>query len=79
MKEFVSKNPDIEKCLSTHLIKLNESFGVMTDDYEKFFSARCKAISRELTKRIIPQEIDQVGEAKRADETIVEEEEWLAS
>lgn len=79
MKEFISKNPDIEKCLSTHLIKLNESFGVMTDDYEKFFGARCKAISRELTKRIIPQEIDQVGEAKRADETIVEEEEWLAS
>lgn len=79
MKEFISKNPDIEKCMSTHLIKLNGSFGVMTDDYEAFFAARCKAISRELGKQIIPQEIDQVGTAKSAEETVVEEEEWLAS
>ena len=79
MKEFVSKNPDIEKCLTTHLIKLNGSFGVMTDDYEVFFDARCKAISRELGKQIIPQEIDLVGTAKNAEETVVEQEEWLAS
>ena len=79
MKAFLTKNPEIEKCMSTHLIKLNGSFGVLTDDYEKFFKARCKAISRELSKLIIPQDIDQVGEAKRADETVVEEEEWLAS
>ena len=79
MKEFISKNPDIEKCLSTHLIKLNGSFGVMTDDYESFFDARCKAISRELCKQIILQEIDQAETAKSAEETVVEEEEWLAS
>jgi hypothetical protein len=79
MKEFISKNPDIEKCLSTHLIKLNGSFGVMTDDYESFFDARCKAISRELGKQIIPQEVDRVGTAKSAEETVVEQEEWLAS
>jgi hypothetical protein len=79
MKEFIAKNPDIEKCLSTHLIKLNRSFGVMTDDYESFFDARCKAISRELGKQIIPQEVDRVGTAKSAEETVVEQEEWLAS
>lgn len=79
MKEFISKNPDIKKCMSTHLIKLSANFGVMTDDYDNFFRARCKAISRELTKQIIPQEIDQVGMAKSAEETVVEEEEWLAS
>jgi len=79
MKEFSSKNPDIEKCMSTHLIKLNGNFGVMTDDYEVFFDARCKAISRELTKQIISQEIDQVATAKSAEETVVEQEEWLAS
>jgi hypothetical protein len=78
MKDFISKNPDIEKCLSTHLIKLNGSFGVMTDDYDTFFEARCKAISRELRKQIIPQEIDQMGTAKGAEETVVESEEWLA-
>jgi hypothetical protein len=79
MKEFISKNPDIDKCLATHLIKLNRSFGVMTDDYDSFFDARCKAISRELGKQIIPQEVDRVGTAKSADETVVEPEEWLAS
>lgn len=79
MKEFISKNPDIDKCLATHLIKLNESFGVMTDDYERFFVARCRAISRELNKQIIPQEIDQMETAKKADQTVVEDEEWLAS
>lgn len=34
--------------LLTHLIKLNGNFGVMTDDYDSFFDARCEAISREL-------------------------------
>lgn len=79
MKEFIKDNPDIDKCLSTHLIKLNATFGVMSDDYDKFFAARCKAISRDLVKQIIPQEIDQVGAATTAHETVVEEEEWLAS
>lgn len=79
MKEFIKHNPEIDRCLSTHLIKLNDTFGVMSDDYDKFFAARCKAISRELAKQIIQQEIDQVGAATTADETVVEEEEWLAS
>jgi hypothetical protein len=79
MKQFISDNPDIDKCLWTHLIKLNGGFGVMKDDYDLFFGARCKAISRELGKRIIPQEVDQVGTAKSAEDTVVEQEEWLAS
>jgi hypothetical protein len=79
MKEFISKNSDIEKCMSTHLIKMDSTYGVMTDDYEMFFDARCKAISRELSKRVIPQEIDQLATPKSAEETVVETEEWLAS
>ena len=79
MKEFIRKNSEIEKCLSTHLIKLNATFGVMTDEYGKFFDARCRAISRELSKQIIWQEIDQVGTAKSAQETVVEQEDWLAT
>jgi hypothetical protein len=79
MKEFIDKNPEIEKCLATHLIKLTSNFGVMTDDYDSFFDARCTAISRELAKRIIPQEVDQIGTARSAEETVVEQEEWLAS
>ena len=79
MKEFIKKNAKIEKCLSTHLIKLDRSFGVMNDDYSVFFAARCKAISRELARLVIPQDIDQAGTAKGAEETVVEQEEWLAS
>lgn len=79
MKDFISKNPEIDKCLLTHLIKLTNSFGVLTDDYDSFFDARCTAISRELAKRVIPQEFDQIGTAKSAEETVVEQEEWLAS
>lgn len=51
----------------------------MDDDYDKFFKARCKAISRELGKLIITQEIDVSLPAPSATETVVEEEEWLAS
>jgi hypothetical protein len=59
------------------LIKLNDAFGIMKDDYDVFIEARCKAISRELRKRIIPQEIDQVGTPKSAEESVEEqEEEW---
>lgn len=37
-----------------------------------FSNARCKAIRRELSKQIIPQEIDHVGTPKSAGETVVE-------
>jgi hypothetical protein len=79
MKNFISKNPEIAKRLSTRLIKLTDPFGVMKDDYDSFLDARCMAISRELGKRVIPQEVDQIGIAKRAAGTVVEQEEWLAS
>lgn len=45
------------------------------DDYAKFFDARCRAISRELIKLIVPQKINQVGTTKRAEGTVVEQEE----
>jgi hypothetical protein len=75
MREFIKENPDIDKCLATHLIRLNDIYGVMTNDYAKFFDARCQAISRELNKQIIPQAIDLLETAKPAEETAQEEEE----
>jgi hypothetical protein len=74
MKSFIAKNKEIEKCMATHLIKLNKAFGVLNDDYSKFFDMRCKAISRELAKRLIDQAIDKTGQAAPAEETLVEEE-----
>lgn len=75
MKDFIKDNPDIDKCLATHLIRLNDAYGVMTNDYAKFFDARCRAISRELNKQVIPQPIDQLEVAKPAEDTVQEEEE----
>jgi hypothetical protein len=81
MKGFIKENPDIDKCLPTHLIRLDDAYGVLTNDYAKFFDARCRAISRELSKQVIPQEIDQLETPKPAAETAQEEEEeqqeWL--
>jgi len=79
MAGFISKNPDINRCMATHLIKLNTKFGVMDDNYAKFFDARCEAISAELNKQIIPQKVDEEASARGAEETVVEEEEWLAA
>ena len=79
MAGFISKNPKIDKCMATHLIKLNKQFGVMSDDYDKFFEARCRAISEELANRIIPQKVDREAHARAAEDTMVEEEEFLAA
>lgn len=57
MASFKKKNPRLAETMKTHLIDI-EKFGVWGDDYERFWKKRAQAISRELTKRIIPQKID---------------------
>ena len=54
-------NPDLDRTMRSHLIRL-DFFGVWDDDYDKFIERRCNAISRELTKRIIRQEVDELGQ-----------------
>lgn len=68
MKTFKKKNPDLARCMKTHLINI-ETFGIFEDDYNKFFIERCKAFSREMQKRIIPQEVDSKEPAVTADNT----------
>lgn len=68
IKGFKIKNPKIAKCMKTHLINI-DTFGVLEDNYDKFFSRRCKAFSRELQRRIIPQEIDSKESAVEAEST----------
>lgn len=60
MKDFLSENKSINETMKTHLINDLDSFGVMNDDYEKFFHSRAKAISDELKKRIILSENDNI-------------------
>lgn len=60
MKKFIKQNDDIAATMKTHLINSIERFGILNDDYEKFLSCRAKLIQRELKKRIIFQESDNL-------------------
>ena len=67
MQDFAKKNPDLDRTMRSHLIRL-DSYGVWENDYEKFIRRRCKAISRELAKRVIRQDIDELGQAVHTDD-----------
>ena len=58
---FAGKNSDIDATMATHLIDLSEA-GVWEDDYDKFLNYRCAAIARELVKKLIPREVDAIGQ-----------------
>lgn len=49
MNTFAKENNNIEETMQTHLISYNEKdeFGIMSDDYEKFFEKRIKRIQKE--------------------------------
>lgn len=59
MKKFQSANSEIRDTMKTHLISDLEKFGVLSDDYDKFFEKRLKMISKEIKKRIIKQGVDK--------------------
>ena len=61
MAAFKRKNLNLASTMKTHLIDLDK-FGIWDDDYEVFWKKRAKAISRELTKRVIPQKIDETSQ-----------------
>jgi hypothetical protein len=71
MKAFIRENENIQQTMKTHLIKDFERFGITTDDYSKFFNQRARLVSKELEKRIIPQETgleDQIEEQVTTEE-----------
>lgn len=55
MEKFEKENPGIEKTMKTHFIGDLEKFGIRNNDYEKFYQARARLVSKELLKRIIEQ------------------------
>lgn len=67
MRDFAKQNPDLDRTMNSHLIRL-ESYGVWENDYEKFIRRRCKAIARELSKRVIRQDVDDLGQAVHTDD-----------
>ena len=52
----------LPSCLSCKLLSCTEDFGIWDDNYDKFFDQRAISVSRELSKRIIKQEIDNRGQ-----------------
>lgn len=67
MKEFARKNEELEKSMETHLINLDD-FGIWDDNYSQFFRKRAEAISAQLKKKIIPREIDLLGQPLKTDD-----------
>jgi len=59
MKSFSRKNRELPETMKSHLINDLDKFGIWDNDYEKFLKQRAKAISRELKKRVIEQEVDR--------------------
>ncbi len=69
--EYMTKfrsNSDLTSTMMTHLIGDLNTFGILDDDYDKFFDERAKLLSRELSKRVIKQEVDRKGQANLVDD-----------
>lgn len=60
MKEFKESNDLLTETMKTHLINDLDEFGIWENDYDKFFEKRAEAISEEIKKRIIWQQVDIV-------------------
>jgi hypothetical protein len=67
MERFKKKNPKLTSTMRTHLIEL-EGYGIWDDDYDLFRKKRARAISSELASRIIPQRVDDAGQAVNTDD-----------
>jgi hypothetical protein len=68
MAKFRDENPNLEATMKTHLIESLDTFGIWEDDYDKFFDERAKVVSRELSKRVIKQDIDKQGQSSIVDD-----------
>ncbi len=75
MKKFSKHNKELNETMKTHLINDLDAFGIWTDDYEKFFNARAKALSKEMKKRIIEADIDRTMTVEYTEDYYGEENE----
>jgi len=69
IRQFQKENEQLERTLATHLIGKPDAFGILDNDYDLFFRRRCKRLSAELRKRILPTESDDLMSAAPASET----------
>ena len=64
----------MSNCLKTHLIGDFDTFGILNDDYNKFFNERANLISKEIKKRVILTDADNHIEKLDEDEDTESEE-----
>lgn len=76
IKQFTKENEHLERTLATHLIGKPDLFGILNNDYEKFFAKRCQKLSKELQKLILPSQVDECLQANSARDTAVEPDGW---
>ena len=67
LSSYQSSNAELTQALATHLIDLDAD-GVLEDDWEKFFYARCVRISEALKQRLIARPQDEHGVAPELEE-----------
>lgn len=58
MNEFKKENLNLDKTMKTHLINDLNTFGIWTNDYDKFILERIKAMKSELESRIVIRKYD---------------------
>ena len=58
MKDFMSKNSNITEHMKTHLINDLDTYGILKDNYNLFFSERIKAIHSEMVALLIKSKED---------------------
>ncbi|MFA5128461.1 MAG: DUF262 domain-containing protein [Patescibacteria group bacterium] len=75
MEKFKKENPHLSETMKTHLINDIDNMGIWEDNYELFFEKRIESISKDIEKRIIPQEIDGKPQADLSDDDSVESSE----
>ena len=67
MGEFRRRNPALADTMHTHLINVDK-YGIWDDDYKRFLDRRCAAIARELSLKVIRQDIDERGQVPTFDD-----------
>jgi len=67
MRRFAKGNDELGQSMKTHLIDL-DGFGIWEDDFACFFDRRAAVVSKELSKRIIPQKIDAESQQVKLDD-----------
>jgi hypothetical protein len=76
IKKCIEENEQLNRTLATHLIGKPETWGILDNDYELFFSKRCRKLSSELGKLILPADVDSRMTAAPASDTI---DAWAAT